>query len=344
MKKLIALLTAAMLLVSLAACGAEQAKPAETAAPETTAAETEPETEAAAPAETEAAAEAAETQEIALGTSCMTMTVPAGFTRQAMTAEDTDDGMVAYYANDDMLVDFDVYHWALASDETIESAAQAEAAEYEAEVAQQEINGLTVYCYNAVEESEGKEYKTVTAMVEDDGYVVEIVFWADGENADDVIAEMLNTLTKTGCREVPEGVIALGTSSLTVKPEAAFVRGELSREDTNDVQVGYFCSEETALDFDVYHWAMADGETLDTIAAAEAEEFEAEVQETEFNGMKVLFYTAVEESKGTEYNTVSYLVQDTDAQGIDYVVEVVFWLDGENAAAEAEAIMATLSK
>lgn len=336
MKKLIALLTAAMLLVSLAACGAEQAKPTETAAPETTAAETEPETEAAAPAETEAAAE---TQEIALGTSCMTMTVPASFAKQPITTEDTDESMVAYYASEDEQVDFDVYHWALASDETIESAVQAEAAEYEAEVAQQEINGLTVYCYNAVEESEGKEYKTVTAMVEDDGYVVELVFWADGENADDVIAEMLNTLTKTGCREVPEGVIALGTSSLTVKPEAAFVRGELSREDTNDVQVGYFCSEETALDFDVYHWALADGETLDSFAAAEAAEFESELNETEINGMKVFFYNAEEENNGVVYNTVSYVVQDGD-----YLVEVVFWLDGENAAAEAEAIMATLSK
>lgn len=281
----------------------------------------------------------AELQTIRLGTSNVTMSVPVDYAKGEMTSEDTDEGMVAYYASESSGVDFDVYHWALASDETLEDAAKEEAAEYETEAAAVELNGIAAWCYTAEEESEGETYATATYMIEDNGYIVELVFWLDGENAQTEVDAMLATLTVGTPKEAPEGAILLGTSDLFVKPEHSFVAGEMTREDTSEVQVGYFCSEETSLDFDVYHWAKASGETLENAAAAEAAEYEAELKETEINGMKVFCYTASEESDGETYETVTYMVEDGD-----YLVEIVFWLDGEAVAAEAEAIMATLSR
>lgn len=74
--------------------------------------------------------------------------------------------------------------------------------------------------------------------------------------------------------------------------------------------------------------------------AEEAKEFDnAEVQTTEINGFAAAYYNAVEESEGTEYNTVTYMIDNGDE-----FVEIVFWLDGETAEAEVSAILATLSK
>lgn len=334
MKKQIAVLTAAALLAALTACAKEEPKSVETEAPQAAVVESQPATEAAVDAATEATEKI---EELQLGTSCVTMTVFGDFVKQDMTKEDTDENMVAYYANPDMQLDFDVYHWALASDETLESAAKEEAAEYGAEVFQTEVNGMPLYGYEAVEEYEGTEYKTLTVLVEDEGYVVEIVFWLDGDNAMEIAQELYGTLTKHDCPAAAEGDIRLGTSSLTIHPEHPFVPGEMLRADTDEVQVGYFYSEECTLDFDVYHWAKATGETLADAAAEEAAEYEAELQETDIGGHKVFCYTAVEESDGVEYTTLTCITEDGD-----YLVEIVFWLDGEDAAAEAEAILATL--
>lgn len=55
--------------------------------------------------------------------------------------------------------------------------------------------------------------------------------------------------------------------------------------------------------------------------------------------MKVYYYTAEEESDAQTYETVTYITEDGD-----YLVEIVFWLDGENAVDESDTIVATLSK
>ena len=113
----------------------------------------------------------------------------------------------------------------------------------------------------------------------------------------------------------------------------------MTEEDTDESQVAYFYSEETLVDFDVYEWAKADDETLTDAAAEEAAKYKAEAEETTINDLPVAFYKAVEESKGTEYNTVTYMIDNGEE-----FVEIVFWLDGEDAEAEVEAIMATLAK
>lgn len=132
--------------------------------------------------------------------------------------------------------------------------------------------------------------------------------------------------------------IALGTSGFSVIAPASYVKGEITAEDTDESQVAYYLSEESTLDFDIYQWVKAEGETLEGIATAEAAEYGAEVVATEVNGIAVYSYSAEEESEGTTYQTVSCLMENGDV-----VAEIVFWLDGENAVAEADAIMATLT-
>ena len=116
---------------------------------------------------------------------------------QHFTAEDTDESQVAYYKSEESLIDFDVYQWAKATGETIESVAEEEAKEYGAEETFEGISGSGIVFegYWAEEEYEGTTYKTLSVIAEDGDIFVEIVFWADGENAELVITEILNTLS-----------------------------------------------------------------------------------------------------------------------------------------------------
>ena len=282
-----------------------------------------------------------ETQTIELGSSGLTMTVPAGYAPGEITSEDTDESQVAYYASEESLVDFDIYQWAIAEGETLESAAAEEAALFEAEAAAVEFNGVAGMYYEAVEESEGVEYPTTTYIFENGDFFAEVVFWMDGDNAAAEVEAMVSTITAVASAEITEEgtEIVLGTSSLKITTPFVYKAGEITTEDTDESQVAYYVSEDSLVDFDVYQWAKAEGETLEDIAAGEAEEFGAEVETLTIGELTVLKYDAVEESDGTEYPTATYIVED----GSDFV-EIVFWLDGENAAETVASIIETLTK
>lgn len=115
-------------------------------------------------------------------------------------------------------------------------------------------------------------------------------------------------------------VIQLGTSAFSITVDESFQEGEISAEDTDDSQVGYYFSDNTKVDFDVYQWTKATGETLEAIAADEAEDYDnAAVAKNDFGGIEAYSYEAVEEYEGQDYNTVSYLIEDGD-----FIVELVF--------------------
>ena len=288
-----------------------------------------------------ACAFAEEAQIIELGTSGLTMSIPAGYAAGEITAEDTDENQVAYYASEDSQVDFDVYQWAKADGETLEAAAAEEAALYEAEAAAAEFNGVSCMYYEAVEESDGTEYPTLSYMMENGDFFAEVVFWMDGETAAEEVEAMIGTIAAAEAGEMTkEGTeIALGTSSLKITTPFVYAAGELTAEDTDENQVAYYASEESLVDFDVYQWAKAEGETLESVAADEAAEFSAEAEEMKIGDLTVMKYNAVEESEGTEYPTATFITED----GSDFV-EIVFWLDGEGAEETAASIMETLTK
>ena len=279
------------------------------------------------------------TQEIRIGTSNFYFTAPADYVKGEMSAEDTNLGQVAYYFTENSLVDFDLYYWAKATDETLESAI---AEETEGEIASAEFGGVAFLYYYTEEEADGETFKTVTYMAEDGEYFVELVFWLDGEDAEAKVGEMMNTIAvkedtdaKTG-----EGLIRLGTSDLYVTAAKAYEKGEMLRADTDECQVAYFCSEETTLDFDVYYWAKGTEESLESNAAEEAAAFETEAADREINGIATKYYYAEEQVEGeeTSYRTLTYIIDDGE-----YLAEIVFWLDGETAEAEAEAIISSLN-
>ena len=136
--------------------------------------------------------------------------------------------------------------------------------------------------------------------------------------------------------------IQIGASAFSLAIPAHFPEGELTQEDIEDDTVAYYRSDETLMYFDLYQFSKEGyPDTLAEFVAQEAAEYNASeiVTDAEINGIPVGYYRSVEESDGVEYNVITYAFEDNG----EYA-EVAFWLDGDTAQAEADAIINTLSK
>ena len=159
----------------------------------------------------------------------------------------------------------------------------------------------------------------------------------DNAATDDATATVDDNAAQTETR-----VLQLGTSAFSVTIPSYFIEGEVTDEDRADDVVAYYRSDDTLMDFDVYQFSKEGyADTLAEFVTAEAADYNASevVTDAEINGIAVGYYRSVEESDGTEYNVITYALEDGD----EYV-EVVFWLDGDTAEAEADAIINTLAK
>lgn len=133
----------------------------------------------------------------------------------------------------------------------------------------------------------------------------------------------------------------LGNSPYTIEIDRSFGEGERSEDDIADDMVAYMFSPRTLLDFDVYQFNKEGyPEVLADFTAQEADEYEASeiVTDAEINGIAVAWYRAVEPYDDAHYNTLTYIIENGD----EYI-EVAFWLDGDNAEEQAQAIINTLS-
>lgn len=158
-----------------------------------------------------------------------------------------------------------------------------------------------------------------------------------------IIALTLCLMLLVTCAVAEAGtkVYQLGTSAYTIEIDESFVEGELTEDDLADDMVAYMESPDTLLDFDVYQFNKEGyPETIADFITEEAAEYEAAevVTDDQINGIDIAWYRAVETYEDQEYATLTYVLEDGD----DYV-EITFWLDGEEAEEEAEAIMGTLS-
>lgn len=122
--------------------------------------------------------------------------------------------------------------------------------------------------------------------------------------------------------------------SLTVKAPDSFVNGEVTSSDIAEGQTAYYKSEETLMDFDVYEFPKE--EPFDEFVKSYAS---SNLTREEINGVKAAVYRSTDESEGKEYSTLNYILEDEK----EYIL-VVFWLDGENAEAEALAVINSLTK
>ena len=158
-----------------------------------------------------------------------------------------------------------------------------------------------------------------------------------------IIALVLSAFLLAACavgETVGTKVFHLGTSVYTVVIPESFVEGERTEAEALDDMVAYMHSPDTLLDFDVYHFAKAGyPDSLAAFVEKEAAEYGASevVSDGSVNGIDVAWYRAVETYDGKDYATLTYALEDGDSY-----VEIVFWLDGENAEAEAQAIIHTL--
>ena len=137
--------------------------------------------------------------------------------------------------------------------------------------------------------------------------------------------------------------LRLGDSEYLITIPASFQAGTMSEADLEDDQVGYYYSGETPLDFDVYQFDKEPAEiTLADYIRDEAADYEGVTNletDVELNEIPLGWYHAVEEYEGESYETVTMVLESGDQ-----FVEIVFWLDGENAISEMETIVETLRR
>ena len=131
--------------------------------------------------------------------------------------------------------------------------------------------------------------------------------------------------------------LQLGSSALYVSVDISFIPGALDDEDFALGMVGYYFSPNYDMDFDVYQWTLAEGDTQDSEAEEEAVLYEAQLLESEINGIRILYYFTNEWDEGILYPSLTCLMQDGES-----IVELVFWLDGEDALIMADEIMHSL--
>ena len=279
----------------------------------------------------------------------------ASFREGGMTSADVAEGQVGYWRSDETLLDFDVYQFDKEGlPERLEDYVAGEAARYHADevVTDGEINGIPAGWYRAVENWEGKDYRTLTCALDAGDKYVEIVFWLDGLTAEAEADAILLSLWKDDAPEEGDGAPAaqadtrtlrLGTSPFTITAPVGFVEGEMTQEDIEDDQVAYYYSNDTLLDFDVYQFskdgypdALADYVEDEISGYNEVTDL---VTDGEINGIPAAWYRTVEEYQDVAFNTITYILDG----GNEYV-EVVFWLDGDTADDEADFIIRTLDR
>ena len=137
-------------------------------------------------------------------------------------------------------------------------------------------------------------------------------------------------------------VLQLGTSVYTIEIPSGYREGELTEEEIRDDMVAYLRSPDTLLDFDVYQFSKEGyPEDLAEYAGQEAAEYESAfdvVTDLDINGIDAASYRAREIYDGQEYETLTYILD-----GGNEFVEVVFWLDGEEAEIQAQEIIGSLT-
>lgn len=130
--------------------------------------------------------------------------------------------------------------------------------------------------------------------------------------------------------------LQLGSSNYSVFVPHAYRNGEVTIEEVQANQVAYYFSPDSDMDFDIYQFFRPDPEmSLEAFTKKTAEDFNgSKARVRKINGIEVGTYLSREVYDGIEYDVMAALIEDGD----DYV-EIVFWLDGDDAASEADAIL-----
>ena len=298
------------------------------------------ETAKPAAAETTSSSQAADDPDhihLQLGSSNYAVSIPRAYRNGDVTIEEVQANQVAYYFSPDSEMDFDIYQFHKPDAEmSLEEFTQKTAGDFNGTDAEtKRINGIEVGTYLSRETYEGIEYDVMTALIEDGEDYVEVVFWLDGENAEQEASAILSTLS-----EVQTYDLNLGTLPFCMSVPADYKLGEEEvQDDAEKRHTWYYLSENSPLDFDVYQWEKG-GNTLEKYAIEEARAYEAEsVDYRTVNDVFLAYYYSYEEYEGVMYSVINYLFED----GNNFM-KISFWLDGEIAVRQADRIVSTLRR
>ena len=132
----------------------------------------------------------------------------------------------------------------------------------------------------------------------------------------------------------------LGASGYAILVPRSYKNGEVTLDEVQSNLIAYYYSPASDMDFDIYEFPKPDPNmNLEEYTLASAADFNgSDVRCGKINGISVGRYKSREIYDGVEYDVLVALMEEGD----EYI-EVVFWLDGENAEREATDILKTLS-
>lgn len=286
--------------------------------------------------------EAESSVRLCLGTSGYAVTIDDDFVLGELTQEEIESGRIGCYECDDTGLELDVSQISKEGvSESLHHYVLDEADKYElVEVVRPRdvINGIDVAWYRTREVWEGVDYDTATYIIDSGDSYVELEFWmADDDDAEEA-QRIIDSLRPLELKQ-----IQLGTSDFFLTVPADFKQGEMTEEDIADDQKAYWYSDESLLDFDVYQFSKEGlPETLAEYVVQEAADYQGVSQLTtdgEISGIPAAWYRAVEEYDEGEYDTITFIFD----RGDEYI-EVVFWLDGLTASAQADSIIRSVTR
>ena len=289
------------------------------------------------PAQSPAPAENdADTIQFQLGSSGFAMEVPHAYRNGDVTVDELKSNLIAYYYSPYSEMDFDIYQFPKPDPElSLEAYVRRSAEDFNgSDVRMRELKGIAVGSYKSREVYDGVEYDVLVALMEEGEEYVEVVFWLDGEDAEAKAEAILNSLSYVETYD-----LQLGDSPFYLTIPTGYVMGEVTEADIADDLVGYYYSDSSPLDFDVYQFSK-EGNTLEKYAIEEANLYEAErVDYRTVNGIQMAFYYSYEEDEGEMYTVANYLFEYDDE-----FMEISFWLDGEIAVKQTDRILSTLKR
>ena len=277
---------------------------------------------------------------IRLGSSVYTVMIGTDYMPGELTDDAIAAGQIGCWRNEETGMDVDFYQLPKADDAvdlghyTLRLADREETVEVVWPT--DKNNDIDMGWYWASETVDDEKRPIVTYVLDSGDSWLKLVFHAQNDEAGAEIWTIMDTVDYMTLKTIP-----LGDTSFTLLVPGDYMEGEISDEDIADDQVAYWYSDESLLDFDVYVFSKeGEADTLAAYTEQEAATYPAVselVTDAEINLVPVAWYQAVDECDEGEYDTITYVID-----GGDQYLEVVFWLDGPTAKAEADFIIHNL--
>ena len=282
--------------------------------------------------------------QLRLGTSDYSVWMGEGYYASEITEEEANEGLVAYYCNDALLYDFDVYE--STADYTFEEMGEQIKAAYPgSEVTLKSYNGIDAYVYEAKDEYDGVEYDTVNCLFSsENGTFIELVCWVDNPAMRYMAYAMLETLAPIEEKVSSEPmVLQVAGSDYEITLPVNFVGGAVSEDEWDDEgYIGNYYSPYSLFDFDVYQADKSKqvSDKLDAFTEADAKEYNGTeiCLDEDINGITVTSYRSVETWDDITYESATYTFEDED-----YFYQLVFYWQDEDAYEDVQAVMETLA-